>query len=129
MTPRDKLLYHHAYPAKLAVDIVCAVSAGWLLWEQHLLRAAAVGLVPPVIASLLVLQFVDLERVKQSPLGRYVGRHMSLALHTTAVIGVVIFWLAAWYRSIFYSVVGLLVVTFAWVRGPLRESGRGKDGR
>jgi hypothetical protein len=122
MTLRDKLLYHHAHPAKVLVDVVCAFAAGWLFWGQHLLRAAAVGLVPPAMMSLLVLQFVDLERVKQSALGRYVGRHMSLPLHITAVAGVVVFWLAAWYRSIFYCVVGLLIITFAWVRGPLAAS-------
>jgi len=125
MTPRDKLLYHHAHPAKLLVDVVCAVTAAWLIWEQHLLRAAAVGLVPPALMSLVVLQFVDLERVKASPLGRYVGRYMSLPLHVTAVAGVIIFWLAAWYRSIFYCVAGLLIVTFAWIRGPLHERWRG----
>lgn len=124
MTVREKLLYHHAHPAKLMVDGVSAVVAAWLLWEQHLLRAAAVGLVPPIVTSLLVLQFVDLERVKRSPLGRYVGRHMSLPLHITAVAGVFIFWGGAWYRSIFYCIVGLLVIVFAWVRGPLHESGR-----
>jgi len=124
MTPRDRLLYHHAHPAKLLVDVVSAVAAAWLLWGQHLLRAAIVGLVPPALMSLLVLQFVDLERVKQSPIGRYVMRYMSLPLHVTAVAGVIVFWLAAWYRSIFYCVVGLLIVMFAWVRGPLYESGR-----
>ena len=124
MTLRDRLLYHHAYPVKLFVDIVSAFAAAWLFWGQHVLRALLVGLVPPALASMIVLQFVDLERVKQSPVGRYVTRHMSLPLHITAVAGVVILWLAAWYRSIFYCVVGLLIVTFAWVRGPLHESGR-----
>jgi hypothetical protein len=124
MTLHDRLLYHHAHPAKLLVDVASAIAAGWLFWGQHLLRAAVVGLVPPAVASLIVLQFVDVERVKQSALGRYVGRHMSLPLHVTAVAGVIIFWLAAWYRSMFYCVVGLLIVTFAWVRGPLHESGR-----
>ena len=126
MNARDRLLYHHAHPAKLAVDAICAVTAAWMFWEQHLLRAVAIGLVPPALTSLLVLQFIDLERVKQSRVGRHVGRHMSLPLHITAVAGVVIFWLAAWYRSIFYCVVGLLIVLFAWVRGPLHESGRQK---
>ena len=122
MTLRDKLLYHHAHPAKLLVDVVCAIIAAWLFWEQHLLRAVAVGLVPPALASAIVLQFADLERVKQSAIGRYVTRYMSLLLHVTAVAGVIIVWLAAWYRSIFYCVVGLLIVTFAWTQGPLAAS-------
>ena len=32
-----------------------------------------------------------------------------------------IFWGAAWYRSVFYCSVGLLVIAFAWV--PRRSSG------
>ena len=124
MTLHDRLLYHHAHPAKLLVDIASAIAAAWLFWGQHLLRAAVVGLVPPAVASLIVLQFVNLERVKHSPVGRYVTRYMSLPLHITAVAGVIIFWLAAWYRSIFYCIVGLLIVTFAWVRGPLHGLGR-----
>jgi len=124
MTLRDKLLYHHAHPAKLLVDVGCAVAASWLCWNQHVLRAVAVGLGPPALVSLLVLQFADVERVKESLLGRYVGTHMSLALHSTAIAGVVIAWLAALRHSIFYCTVGLLIVTFAWVRGPLHESGR-----
>jgi len=123
MTLRDKLLYHHAYPAKLIVDFTCALVAMWLCWNQHLIRAAVVGLGPPALASVAVVRFVDLDRVKNSPVGRYVGRHMSLTLHNTAVAGVVIAWLAALRHSIFYCAVGLLIVTFAWVRGPLRKSG------
>jgi hypothetical protein len=124
MTLRDRLLYHHAYPAKLVVDTVCAAAAAWLLWQQHLLRGAAVGLIPPAVASLIVLRLVDLERVRQSRIGAYIGRHMSLRLHATAVAGVVICWIAAWYQDAYYVLVGTLVTTFAWVRGPLHESGR-----
>ena len=124
MTLHERLLYHHVHPLKLVVDLVSAITAAVLLWQQHLLRAALIGLVPPAIASLLVMQFVNLDRLRETSLGRYVGRYMSLPLHVTAVAGVIIFWLASWYRSIFYCVVGLLIVTFAWVRGPLHESGR-----
>ena len=124
MTLREKLLYHHAHPVKLAVDVSSAAVAAWLLWNQHLLRAAAVGLGLPAIASLLVLQLADFERLKQSPLGRYVGTHMSLPLQVAAVAGAIIFAVAAWYRSIFYCIVGLLVVAFVWTRGLLRQSAR-----
>ena len=119
MTNRDRLLYHHAHPAKLAVDLAAAGAATWLFWDQHPLRGMAAGLIPPAAVSLVVLQFADLERVRRSMPGRYVGRNMSLALHTTSVAGVFILWAAAWYRSIFYCSVGLLITAFAWVRGRL----------
>jgi len=119
MTLREKLLYHHAHPAKLAVDICSAAVAAWLLWNQHLLRAAAIGLGPPAITSLLVLQFGDFERIRTSALGRYVGTYLSLPHQIAAVAGVVIVWGAAWYRSTLYCIVGLLVVALAWSRTPV----------
>ena len=124
MTLREKLLYHHAHPVKLAVDLCSAAIAAWLLWNQHLLRAGAIGLGLPAVASLFVLRFADFERLKRSPLGQYVGTHMSLPLQVAAVAGAIIFAVAAWYRSIFYCIVGLLVVAFAWTRGLLRPSAR-----
>ena len=129
MTLREKLLYHHAHPVKLAADVSAGAIAAWLLWNQHLLRAAAVGLGLPAIASFFVLRLADFERLKRSPLGQYVGRHMSLPLQVAAVVGVIIFAGAAWYRSIFYCIVGLLVVAFVWTRGLLRPSSRPGGGR
>jgi hypothetical protein len=85
MTFREKLLYHEVHPAKIIIDVTTALAAAVLLWQQHLLRAAAVGLAPPIIASL---------------------------------------WGAALYRSVFYCIVGLLVIALAWVRGALQGSGR-----
>jgi hypothetical protein len=124
MTFREKLLYHQVHPAKIIIDVTTALAAAVLLWQQHLLRAAALGLAPPIIASLLVMQFANLEKVKQSPIGRYIGRNMTLPLEIARLAGVFIFWGAAWYRSVFYSIVGLLVIAFAWVRGALQGSGR-----
>jgi hypothetical protein len=129
MTLREKLLYHHAHPVKLAADVSAGALAAWLLWNQHLLRAGAIGLGLPALASLFVLQFADFERLKRSPLGRYVGTHMSLPLQVTAVVGVIIFAGAAWYRSIFYCVVGLAVVAFVWTRGLWRSSTRAGGAR
>jgi hypothetical protein len=124
MTLREKLLYHQVHPAKISIDVTTALAAAVLLWQQHLLRAVAVGLAPPIIASLLVIQFANLEKVKQSPVGGYVGRNMTLPLEVARLVGVFIFWGAAWYRSVFYCSVGLLVIGFTWVRGALQGSGR-----
>ena len=124
MTPREKLLYHQVHPAKMIIDVTTALAAAVLLWQQHLLRAAALGLAPPIITSVLVMQFANLEKVKRSPIGRYIGRNMTPPLEVARLAGVFIFWGAAWYRSVFYCSVGLLVIAFAWVRGGLQGSGR-----
>ena len=56
--------------------------------------------------------------------GRYVGRNMTPPLKVARLVGVFIFWGAAWYRSVFYCSVGLLVIGFTWARGALQGSGR-----
>ena len=119
MTLRDKLLYHHIHPAKGATDAICAIAAAVLLWQQHLLRAIAVGFGPPIVVSLVVLQFANLEKLKESSLGRYVGRNMSATTDVVRVAGAFVFWGGAWYKSVFWCIVGLLIIAFVWVRGRL----------
>ena len=123
MTVRDKLLYHQLHPAKLAVDISTAIVAAVFFWQQHLFRGLAIGLVPPIVASILIIRFVDLERVKASWFGGYAARHMTRPLEIARLAGMAIVWTAAWYRSGYYCVVGTLVIIFAWARGALKESG------
>jgi hypothetical protein len=124
MTLREKMLYHQIHPAKLIVDAGAAIAAAVLFWHQHVFRGLAVGLAPPILASILIIQFVDLENVKHSSLGRYAARHRTPLLEIARLVGIVIVWTAAWYRSGYYCFVGSLVITFAWARGALQESGQ-----
>ena len=119
MTLREKLLYHKIHPAKLSVDVSTAIVAAVLLWQQHLLRAIAVGIVLPVLASACVLLFADLEKQKDSRFGRYVAGRLTRSMEAVLGLGVMLFWGGAWYRSIRYCLVGLLVITLAWRRDTL----------
>jgi len=124
MTLREKMLYHQLHPAKLAVDVSTAIAAAVLFWQQHVFRGLAVGLAPPILASMLIIRFVDLEHIRQSSFGRYAAKYMTRPLEIARLAGIVLVWTAAWYRSGYYCVVGSLVIAFAWARGALRESGR-----
>jgi hypothetical protein len=119
MTFREKLRYHHTHPAKLIVDASSVIAAAVLLWQQHLLRAIAVGIVLPVMASACVILFANLEKHKNSRLGRYAAANMTAPMQAVLVFGALVFWGGAWYRSIRYCLVGLLVITLAWRRGTL----------
>jgi Na+-translocating ferredoxin:NAD+ oxidoreductase RnfA subunit len=119
MTFREKLRYHHTHPAKLIVDASAVIAAAVLLWQQHLLRAIAVGIVLPAIASACVILFADLEKQRDSRFGRYVARSMTWSMEAALGFGVLLFWGGAWYRSIRYCLVGLLVITLAWRRDTL----------
>jgi hypothetical protein len=119
MTLREKALYHQIHPAKLVIDVSTAIVAAVLLWQQHLLRAIAVGIVLPVITSACVILFADLETQKQSRFGRYVAGSMTPPMEAARVFGVCLFWGGAWYRSVLVCTGGLLVIAIAWARGAL----------
>ena len=116
MTLREKLLSHHDHPAKLVVDAIAAVVAAGLLWQQHLIRAAAVGLVAPAVASACVLWFADLETLKALRWGRYEAGTVTLTWVLVRIAGVFVFWGGAWYRSVMVCLAGLVVIALTWVR-------------
>ncbi len=102
MTLREKLLHHHNHPAKAVVDAIAAVVAAVLLWQQHVIRAAAVGLVVPAVASACVLWFADLEKLKK----------LRWTMVLVRIAGVFVFWGGAWYRSVMVCLAGLIVIAF-----------------
>src|SRR5258706_7094047 len=108
MTLREKLLYHHDHPAKLVVDAIAAVVAAVLLWQQHLIRAAAVGLVVPAMASACVLWFADFEAPKESRRVRSEARTVTWTMVLVRIAGVFVFWGGAWYRSTTVCLAGLV---------------------
>jgi hypothetical protein len=69
MTLSDRILFHQIHPAKLVTDVSASVICLYFLWRRDLSFAVLVAMVPPLIASGLVLRFADLEALKQSALG------------------------------------------------------------
>jgi hypothetical protein len=126
MTRSEAVLYHQIHPAKLATDIVGAVVSLVLLWQHELAIGLAVMIVPSVVATGLVMRFADLERLKESPFGRYVGRWMTPAMQAVRVAGLVISSVAAWRHAPVWIAVGLAVTLAGWLRGalvPARDTG------
>jgi hypothetical protein len=116
MTLREKLLYHHGHRAKLAVDAIAAVVAAMLLWQQHWIRAAAVGLVLPAIASACVLWFADLKTPKELRWGGDQARTVTWTTVAVRIAGVFVFWGGAWSRSVILCLAGLVAIALTWVR-------------
>ena len=67
-------------------------------------------MVPPLIASRLVLRFTDLEALKQSTLGVYVKRHMTPAMLLLRVCGFLVMAVAAWNHAPIAILAGLGIV-------------------
>jgi hypothetical protein len=74
---REKQLYHQIHPAKLFTDWSTGFIALYFLWQHNLVVALVIMFVPAITVSLLMVRYLDLEKYKQSPFGRYVRVYMS----------------------------------------------------
>jgi hypothetical protein len=119
MTGREKVLYHQIHPLKLATDGSAALISFPLLWHHRLRPALLVQSVPPVLISAALLRCADLERQRQSGLGRYVARNMSPAMQALRFAGNAVMGLGAWYHRPRVALAGGLLILFGWLRGLL----------
>src|SRR5215469_5662175 len=74
MTLQEKVLYHQIYPLKLGTDVAAQVIATVLFWDHLLLAAILVMFIPPIVASSLIIPTLDMTRIKNSAVGRYLKR-------------------------------------------------------
>jgi hypothetical protein len=119
MTPQEKALYHQIHPLKLVTDISAEVVSLYLFWKRKLLAGVIVLLVPPIIASTLIVRWVELETYKQSAFGRYLRTYMTPFAVTVRLLGTVVTHLGAWYRRPSLIVLGFAIILLAWLRGVL----------
>ena len=122
---KERYLYHQIHPAKLAVDWASGLACLYPLWQHHLLLGLAVMLVPPPLASFVLIRFADLDRQKRSSFGGYVKRYMTRAAEAVRLLGMIIMAAGAWLHSPIAIAGGLLVILLAWTRGllfPRRET-------
>jgi hypothetical protein len=117
MTLSDRILFHQIHPAKLVTDVSAAMLCLYFLWQRDLSLAIVVAMVPPLIASGLVLGFADLEALKQSALGAYIKRYMTPAMQLLRVCGFLVMAVAAWNHAPLAVLAGLVVVAAVWLRG------------
>jgi hypothetical protein len=118
MTPREKVLYHQIHPAKLVTDCA-ALIALYPLWRHELAIALVIMLVPPPVASWLVIRYANLERQRQSAFGHYVARSMTRAMEAVRLGGMIVIAVGTWNRSVITMACGAAVILFGWTRGLL----------
>jgi hypothetical protein len=116
MTPQEKTLYHQIHPLKLATDSSAEVVSLSLFWQRKLLAGLVVLLVPPILASTLIIRRFDLEAYKQSAFGRYLPMYMTTFAVMVRLPGTVMTHLGAVYRRPRLIVVGLVIILLAWSR-------------
>jgi hypothetical protein len=114
---REKTLYNQIHPAKLVTDIGSTAPGLYLLWQRNLVFGLIVLFVPAFIASFILIRYADLEKYKQSALGKYVARYMTGAMQALRLLGLLIMMVGAWLHIVAFFPLGLLVVILAWIRG------------
>ncbi len=100
----------------------------YLFWKHKLFAGLLVIFLLPIIASLLIMRWVDLDPYKHSAFGNYIRTYMTPSVVAVRVLGTVITHSGAWYRQLLLMPVGVGIVVIGWLRGILwpREAGEGK---
>jgi len=124
MTPKEKALYHQIHPLKLSTDILAAAVALYLLWLHQLVPGLLVAFVPPLVTSFLLIRYADLEPLKATALGRYVGKNMTRTIEAIRLFGALAMIFGAWIHDGKLIVLGLLVIVGAWCNGLLPSKTR-----
>jgi hypothetical protein len=118
MNIKEAYLYHQIHPLKLLADIGSGFGSLYPLWEHQLAIALVVMLVPPPVASFIVLRYANLEPYKQSAFGKYVAQYLQ-GMEAVRLAGMVMMALGAWYHSVGIILGGLGLVLFVWLRGKI----------
>ena len=116
-TPKEKNLFHQIHPIKLLADWCSGFISLYLLWQHDVTVALIVMLVPPALASWLVMRYADLEPYRRSAFGRYIAQYMTRAMEAVRLAGFIAMAVGAWYRSALAIVLGVAVVLVGWLRG------------
>jgi hypothetical protein len=125
MTLKEKILYHQIHPWKLAVDIGCEPVSLYFFWQHNLLVGLATHLIPPVVASLLVIRYGHLEATKSSRVGAYLRHHMTRTVEGVRLAGDIVMVLGAWFHHPSLIASGLALVVVAWCSGMIRQPSSG----
>ena len=126
MNFRERKLYHQIHPGKLATDIGVTPIFLFFLWRHQITYALLVGFLPPVIVSAAMMIWPpDLERLKNSSLGKYVSKYMTPTIEAVRLLTLVPMAWGAWTHRLSLIGLGLLVLFLAWCNGlifPRRDS-------
>ena len=116
---REKQLYHQIHPAKLFTDWSTGFIALYFLWQHNLVVALIIMFVPSIIVSLLMVRYLNLEKYKQSPFGRYIRVYMSRFIEMVRLAGYLVMALGAWYHVFWLIPLGVGITLLGWLRGVL----------
>jgi len=119
MDIRERALYHQIHPVKLFTDVSTSFLSLFFIWQHNLVEGLLIGIVPSIVVSAVVIRFANLEKMKQSSFGRYVGSYMTNNMQAVRLVGQVVGWFGAWYHIVLVIVLGYVAILLGWMRGEL----------
>ncbi|MEO8185706.1 MAG: hypothetical protein ABI895_43430 [Deltaproteobacteria bacterium] len=108
------MLYHQVHPLKLATDILTAALSLVLLAQHRPWTALLIMWVPSVIASALLVRWVDFSRTRNARVGSYLRRYMTRSMEGVRFAGLGVAVVGAWYHVWWLIPVGSAVVVCGW---------------
>lgn len=113
----EKNLYQQIHPLRLATDWLSGFAACYLLWQKEVAGGIIVAFIPSLFVSLVVMRFVDLEKVKNSAFGRYYKRTYKQLLDTLRLAGFAVMAIGSYNQSLPAVGAGLLLIIGTWTFG------------
>ena len=113
----DTILIHQVHPVKIALDVSASIVSNILLWQHRLGAALLARYVPPVLGSLLVIRFADLDQLRRTKRAQYVLDHMTPTTSAIRLAGDVVMAVGSWRRRPDWIVTGALIVAAGWSHG------------
>jgi len=126
---REKALYTGLHPIKQLVDWGSATTAIILLWNHWFFEGIIVAILPSLIAAALIMRYANLDRYKNSPLGRYTAQHMGRKVGGVRIAGIIPMALGAWLHASWLVLVGVAIVLLAWASPSLIRRSRSEESK
>jgi len=117
MTLKEKILFHQVHPAKLGTDIAAAVISLYFFWQHQLALGVVTHVVPPPLASAMVICWVNLEPYRGSRVGAYLLRYMTPLAQAARLAGDLVTVFGAWFHAPLVMGAGFLIIVAAWSYG------------
>jgi hypothetical protein len=117
MTIQEKILYHQIHPLKLLTDISTSIASTYFLWEHNLFCFFILFLPPSLLITILLLKYANLEKQKNTHMGKYILKYMSPGIQMVRLFGQVVVWVAAWFQAPSFIAVGVMIILLAWGEG------------
>jgi hypothetical protein len=119
MTFEEKILYHQIHPLKLSVDIGTSLLTTYFAWQHNIVWFLVLFLIPSIVATMVLIKFADLERLKTSSFGKYIEKYMIRPVEIIRFAGQIIMWVSAWFHLPILIAIGVSVIIAGWLNGLL----------